>query len=67
MVVMVMVLGCETEAGDAAMRFIAPGTIVLAALGRIAIGGAAEHEDVGVDTLDGESAEAGLDTELGES
>jgi hypothetical protein len=36
-------------------------------LGRIAIGGAVEHEDVGVETFKGEAAEAGLDSELGES
>ena len=35
--------------------------------GRIAIGGAVELEDVGVGTFKGEAAEAGLDTEPGES
>jgi hypothetical protein len=36
-------------------------------LGRMAIGGPAEQEDVGVETFDGDAAEAGLETELGES
>jgi hypothetical protein len=35
-------------------------------LGRIATGGAVEQDDVGVETFEGEAAEAGLDTETGE-
>jgi hypothetical protein len=70
LVVMHMALGCDIEAGDvtidlALLPFI---TIedpaedkVFEVLGRIAIGGAIEDEDVGVET-DGEAAEAGLDT-----
>ena len=75
LLVMLSVLGCDAAAGDAtaavAMWFIAAeamiGSGLFAALGRMAIGGAVEHEDVGVETLVGEAAEVGVDTELGES
>jgi hypothetical protein len=40
---------------------------MLDVLGRMAIGGPAEQDDVGVETFEGEAAEAGLETELGES
>lgn len=73
--VMLRVLGCdpapEKATADAAMWFIAAGDMIgsglPAVLGRIAIGGVVEDEDVAVETLDGEAAEAGLDMEPGES
>jgi hypothetical protein len=69
---MLRVLGCDMEAAD--MPFdpvivcidgVPAECNLLDVLGRMAIGGAVE--DVGVETFDGEPAEAGLDAELGES
>lgn len=66
LLVMLRVLGCDMVV-DPVMLFIdeaAAECKLLDVLGRMAIGGAVE--DVGVETFDGETAEAGLDTELGE-
>jgi hypothetical protein len=63
LVVMLRDLGCDIGAGDMAL-LAAPRA---PADGRIAIGGAVEQEDVGVETFVGEAAEAGLAAELGES
>lgn len=72
LLVMHMALGCDIEADvkiDLDLPFItvedADG-IVFEAPGRIAIGGAVEDEDVGVETFDGEAAEAGLAAALEE-
>jgi hypothetical protein len=74
LLVMHMALGCDIEADDAtidldlpfiAMEDVADGR-VFEVLGRIAIGGAVEDEDVGVETFDGEAAEAGLAAALEE-
>lgn len=68
-----MALGCDIEADDmeAVMLLIIGADDCMEdgwfeVLGRMAIGGAAEHEEAGVETLVGEAAEAGLAAELGE-
>lgn len=74
LLVMHMALGCDMEAGDMTIDLDLPFNpiegvadgIVVKVLGRIAIGGAVEHEDVGVESFDGETAEAGLATALEE-
>lgn len=75
LLVMLNVLGCDVDAGEAvegdAMLFIGADVMItggwFAVLRRIVTGSAVEHEDVGVDTFDGEGAEVGVDAEPGES
>ena len=69
---MLIDLGCDSKAGGpAAILLIADDGFMedgwIDVLGRMATGGAVETEDVGVETLVGDAAEAGLDTEPGES
>jgi hypothetical protein len=73
---MLIAIGCDAGPGDMtpgdAMLFSADEVLMegglLGALGRMAIGGAVtEVEDVGVETLDGEAADAGVEAALGES
>jgi hypothetical protein len=71
--VMLIVLGGGLESDAAikagAMLLVVDGTMGGAlsdTVSRAAIEGAADTEDVGVETEDRDAAEAGLDTELGE-